>query len=187
MRKTNIWAALLGAAAVVTFGCYRAARPMNRPDAQGNAAPIKDVATVAHAREIPLLEPYDAVNHLYRNAKSSLPTSVRLAILDTADWVAIWKRIVGNSSPALVIGDVVVVGPAHEVGMRPPSQRNFKGDVRGFDVRTGKLLWTFHTIPEAGELGYDTWLDGSAERTGNAGVWAAMTADAELGYIYLPT
>ncbi len=97
------------------------------------------------------------------------------------------KSSIGNSSPALVIGDVVVVGPAHEVGMRPPSQRNLKGDVRGFDVHTGKLLWTFHTIPEAGEAGYETWLDGSAERTGNAGVWAAMTADEELGYIYLPT
>ena len=52
--------------------------------------------------EIPL-EPYDAVDHLYRNAKSSLPTSVRLAILDTADWTAIWKRIVGNSSVAPVM------------------------------------------------------------------------------------
>ena len=102
MQKANIWAALLGAAAVLTFGCYRAARPTNRPDAQGNAAPIKDIATIAHAREIPQLEPYDAVDHLYRNAKSSLPTSVRLAILDTADWVAIWKRIVGNSSTAPV-------------------------------------------------------------------------------------
>lgn len=102
MRKTNIWAALLGAATVLTFGCYRAAHPTNRPDAQGNAAPIKDIATVAHARDIPQLEPYDAVDHLYRNAKSSLPTSVRLAILDTADWVAIWKRIVGNSSVAPV-------------------------------------------------------------------------------------
>jgi quinoprotein glucose dehydrogenase len=97
------------------------------------------------------------------------------------------KSSIGNSSPALIIGDVVVVGPAHEVGMRPPSQRNLKGDVRGYDVHTGKLLWTFHTIPEAGEAGYETWLDGSAERTGNAGVWAAMTADEELGYIYLPT
>jgi quinoprotein glucose dehydrogenase len=94
---------------------------------------------------------------------------------------------IGSSSPALVVGDVVIVGPAHEVGMRPPSSSNLKGDVRGYDVRTGRLLWTFHTIPERGELGYDTWLDGSAERAGNAGVWAPMTADAELGYVYLPT
>lgn len=94
---------------------------------------------------------------------------------------------IGNSSPAIVVGDVVIVGPAHEVGMRPPSRDNFRGDVRGFDVRTGKLLWTFHTIPMRGEPGYETWLDGSAERTGNAGVWAPMTADEELGYVYLPT
>jgi len=102
MRKTIIGAAMLGAVAVFSYGCYRAVHPTNRPDALGNAAPIKDVATVAHAREIPQLEPYDAVDHLYRNAKSSLPTSVRLAILDTADWTAIWKRIVGPASQAPV-------------------------------------------------------------------------------------
>jgi quinoprotein glucose dehydrogenase len=54
------------------------------------------------------------------------------------------KSSIGNSSPALVVGDVVIVGPAHEVGMRPPSKANLKGDVRGYDVRSGKLLWTFH-------------------------------------------
>jgi glucose dehydrogenase len=93
---------------------------------------------------------------------------------------------IGNSSPALVVGDVVVVGPAHDVAMRPPSKANLKGDVRGYDVRTGKLLWTFHTIPASGEAGYETWLEGSAEYTGNAGVWAAMAADPELGFVYLP-
>ena len=60
------------------------------------------MATETHARDVSTIEPYDAVDHLYRNAKSQLPTSVRLAILDTADWAAIWKRIVGNSSPAPV-------------------------------------------------------------------------------------
>lgn len=101
MRKTNVVAALLGAATVLTFGC-QAARPSTKPDKLGNAAPIKDVATEDHAREISTLEPYDAVDHLYRNAKSQLPNSIRLAVLDTADWAAIWKRIVGNSSPAPV-------------------------------------------------------------------------------------
>ncbi|HZF32143.1 MAG TPA: pyrroloquinoline quinone-dependent dehydrogenase [Gammaproteobacteria bacterium] len=96
------------------------------------------------------------------------------------------KRSIGNSSPALVIGDVVVVGPAHDVAMRPRDKENIKGDVRGFDARTGKLLWTFHTIPAKGEPGYETWLDGSAEYTGNAGVWARMSADTELGLVYLP-
>jgi len=96
------------------------------------------------------------------------------------------KTSIGNSSPALVIGDVVIVGPAHDVGMRPPSKQNLKGDVRGYDARTGKLKWTFHTIPAKGEPGYETWLNGSAETASNAGVWAPMSADAELGFVYLP-
>jgi glucose dehydrogenase len=96
------------------------------------------------------------------------------------------KSSIGNSSPALVVGDTIVVGPAHDVAMRPPSKANIKGDVRGYDARTGRLLWTFHTIPEPGEPGYETWLEGSAEYTGNAGVWAPMSADPELGLVYLP-
>ncbi len=93
----------------------------------------------------------------------------------------------GSSSPPLVVGDVVVVGPAGGVGARPNAKTQAKLDVRGFDVRTGRLLWTFHTIPEKGEFGYDTWLTpGSAEYTGNAGVWGPMSADPELGLVYLP-
>ena len=93
---------------------------------------------------------------------------------------------IGASSPPVVIGDVIVVGSAQKVGTNPPSYRNSKGDVRGFDVRTGELLWTFHTVPEPGEFGYDTWEAGSAEYTGNAGIWAPFSADPELGYVYLP-
>jgi quinoprotein glucose dehydrogenase len=93
----------------------------------------------------------------------------------------------GSSSPAIVVGDVVVVGPAGGVGARMKSKAQAKLDVRGFDARSGKLLWTFHTIPEKGELGYDTWLTpGSAEYTGNAGVWGPMAADPVLGMVYLP-
>lgn len=93
---------------------------------------------------------------------------------------------IGSSSPPVIVGDVVVVGSAQEVGMSPDSMRNIKGDVRGFDARTGELLWTFHTIPAPGEFGYETWEDGSAEYTGNAGVWAPFSADPALGYVYLP-
>ncbi len=100
------------------------------------------------------------------------------------DMSAIGK--IGNTSPAMVVGDVVVVGSAQEMGMNPSSYRNVKGDVRGFDARTGELLWTFHTIPEPGEFGYETWEEGSAAYTGNAGVWAPFAADLELGYVYLP-
>lgn len=93
----------------------------------------------------------------------------------------------GSTSPPLVVGDVVVVGPAGGVGARPNAKAQVKLDVRGFDARSGKLLWTFHTIPEKGEFGYDTWLTpGSAEYTGNGGVWGPMSADPELGLVYLP-
>lgn len=98
MRKTVIIAAALGAAALVSYGCYYT-HPSHVPDEHGNAAPIKQVATVEHANDIHL-EPYESVDHLYKNAKSQLATGVRLAVLDTADWDAIWHRIVGSSSTA---------------------------------------------------------------------------------------
>jgi glucose dehydrogenase len=93
----------------------------------------------------------------------------------------------GSSSPPLVWGEVGVVGPGGGVGARPNAKSQVKLDVRGFDARTGRLLWTFHTIPEKGEFGYDTWLTpGSAEYTGNAGAWGPLSADPELGLVYLP-
>ena len=93
---------------------------------------------------------------------------------------------IGSSMPPFVMNDVVVVGPAHRVGMRPRSKTNVVGDVRGYDALTGEHLWTFHTIPERGEVGYETWLDSGVEFTGNAGVWAQMSGDPELGHVYLP-
>jgi quinoprotein glucose dehydrogenase len=59
-------------------------------------------------------------------------------------------------------------------------------DVRGFDIFTGKLLWTFHILPAKGEAGYETWGKGSAEYVGNMAAWASMTADEQLGYVYIP-
>lgn len=96
------------------------------------------------------------------------------------------KLDIGLNAPPLVVGNVIVVGSAHAVSFRPRSMRNVKGDVRGFDARTGELLWTFHTIPETDEPGYETWHDNSAEYTGNASVWAPMSADEKLGLVYLP-
>ncbi len=93
---------------------------------------------------------------------------------------------IGISAPPLVMNDVIVVGAAHSTGGRPRSKSNVKGDVRGFDVHTGELLWTFHTIPERGEIGYETWLDEGVEFTGNSGVWAPISGDPELGLVYLP-
>jgi quinoprotein glucose dehydrogenase len=93
---------------------------------------------------------------------------------------------IGASSPPLVFENVVVVGPALREGARPVSMKNVPGRVLAFDVKTGALKWRFNTIPVNGEFGYDTWLDGSAEYTGNTGVWAPMSLDAKRGYLYLP-
>lgn len=94
--------------------------------------------------------------------------------------------MIGNSSPPVIANGVIVVGPAFLTGFRPPSMANVKGDVRGFDVRDGRELWTFHTIPEPGEPGGETWEDESALYTGNVGVWPPFSADEELGLVYLP-
>ena len=94
---------------------------------------------------------------------------------------------VGLNATPLVAGDVVVVGAAHFAATSPNTRPTAKGFVRGFDVKTGKRLWIFHTLPVKGEFGYETWLDGSAEKNGNVGVWAQMSADLELGLVYVPT
>ena len=94
--------------------------------------------------------------------------------------------IIGSSSPPVIARGVVVVGAALEVGSRPPSPENVPGHVRGFDVRTGEQRWIFHTIPEPGEFGNETWEGESWSYTGNAAVWAPFSVDEELGYVYLP-
>jgi quinoprotein glucose dehydrogenase len=93
---------------------------------------------------------------------------------------------IGSSSPPVIVGDVIVVGPAFAPGFRPPAKENSRGDIVGYDARTGKKLWTFATIPGPGEPGIETWENESWRYTGNAGVWAPFTADPALGYIYLP-
>jgi quinoprotein glucose dehydrogenase len=93
---------------------------------------------------------------------------------------------VGLHATPLVAGNTVIVGAAHLTGSAPKSKKNLKGYVRGFDVKTGKRLWIFHTIPRAGEFGYDTWANDSADYTGNTGVWAQISVDEDLGMAYLP-
>jgi quinoprotein glucose dehydrogenase len=93
---------------------------------------------------------------------------------------------VGLHATPVVAGDTVIVGAAHRSGGVPRSKTNVKGYVRGFDVKTGKRLWIFHTIPRPGEFGYNTWEKDSADYTGNAGVWGQISVDEELGMVYLP-
>jgi len=91
---------------------------------------------------------------------------------------------VGSSSPPTVVGDVVIAQVISEI--TAPNKEAVPCHIRGYDVRTGKLLWTFHTIPQAEEFGNETWENDSWSYTGNTGVWSMMSADLELGYIYLP-
>jgi quinoprotein glucose dehydrogenase len=124
------------------------------------------------------------------NAKSGKPVAQfgENGVLDL--WNGLDREVapseIGSSSPPMIVGDVVVVGAALQGGTAPRSKTNVPGYVRGYDVRTGRLLWTFHTIPQRGEFGNDTWGADSWQYTGNTAVWAPMSADLELGYVYLP-
>jgi len=93
---------------------------------------------------------------------------------------------IGLNTGPIVARDVVLVGAAHRAGNAPRSKANAKGYVRAFDVRTGKRVWIFHTIPTPGEFGNDTWEKDSWSYSGNTGVWAPFSVDEELGMVYLP-
>ena len=105
------------------------------------------------------------------------------------------RKLVNCSAPPTIIGNVAVVG--NQIADGPPGRSERSGgpkwkenwpvgDVRGYDVRTGKRIWTFHTVPQEGEFGNDTWEGDSWKWMGNTNVWSMMSADEELGYVYLP-
>jgi glucose dehydrogenase len=93
---------------------------------------------------------------------------------------------IGLHSTPLVVKDVVIVGSSFKEGMTVHTHNNTKGLVRAFDVKTGRLLWTFNTIPRPGEFGNDTWENESWATNGNTGVWTQMTVDEDAGLVYLP-
>lgn len=88
----------------------------------------------------------------------------------------------GMTSPPLVWKDLVITGAA--VQEFPP--KGVAGDVRAWDARTGKLVWTFHSVPRKGEPGYETWEPGSAERRSGVNAWGILTADEARGILYIP-
>jgi quinoprotein glucose dehydrogenase len=100
-------------------------------------------------------------------------------------------RYFGFAGP-LVVGDVIVVGgngggkSGEGYGDDGFEARARPEDIRGYDVRTGKQLWTFHVLPQKGERGAETWEKGSGEFVGNMAAWASLTADEDLGYVYVP-
>jgi glucose dehydrogenase len=93
---------------------------------------------------------------------------------------------IGIHAAPTVVGDVVIVGSSMREGATVPTHNNTKGLVRAFDVKTGKQLWRFNTIPRPGEFGNETWENGSWATNGNTGVWAHITVDEELGLVYIP-
>ena len=92
------------------------------------------------------------------------------------------KQSIVLTSPGVIYKDLLIVG-----GRTPEALPSPAGDVRAFDVRTGKLRWRFHTIPRPGEFGYETWPKGAWTYTGSANNWAGMAVDAKRGIVYVPT
>ena len=94
------------------------------------------------------------------------------------------NRNMNWTAPVTVVADTIVIGGT--VFDFPLRNNNPPGDVRGFDVRTGRLKWTFHAVPREGEPYIETWENESWRKMGNTNVWSMMSADQELGYVYLP-
>jgi len=104
-------------------------------------------------------------------------------LLDGLQWPVNPKHYT-NTSPPLVYRDLVIVG--NGVADRLIYRHDPPGDVRAYDARTGRLVWSFHTVPRDGERGSDTWGNGSNHYTGHTNVWAPMTVDERRGLLYLP-
>jgi quinoprotein glucose dehydrogenase len=93
---------------------------------------------------------------------------------------------IGLHSTATIVKDVVLIDSSFKEGLTVKTHNNTKGLARAFDVRTGKQLWQFNTIPRPGEFGSDSWENDSWAVNGNTGVWTGITADEDLGLVYLP-
>lgn len=92
------------------------------------------------------------------------------------------EQVIYLTSPAVIYKDLVIVG-----GRESETLPAAYGDIRAYEVRTGKLRWRFHTIPRPGEPGYDTWPKDSWKSSGAANNWMGMTLDPKTGIIYVPT
>ena len=122
------------------------------------------------------------------DAKTGTPVSTfgSNGIVDLSEGLvwAINKKHYTNTSPPVIYKDLIIVG--NGVGDRLTYKNDPPGDVRAFSARTGKLMWTFHTIPQRGEFGNNTWDNGSWQFTGHTNVWAPMSLDEARGLLYLP-
>jgi quinoprotein glucose dehydrogenase len=122
------------------------------------------------------------------DAKSGHPVAAfgdhgSINLLDGLQWPIDPKHYT-NTSPPVIFGDLVIVG--NGVADRLIYRQDPPGDVRAFDARTGRQVWTFHTVPREGEPGSETWEGNSHRYTGHTNVWAPMTLDEHRGLLYLP-
>lgn len=124
-----------------------------------------------------------SVDQGFANGRVDLTDGIPRATRDELDWQG--AQPLGAVSPPIVVGDILVVSQI--TSNRPRFKERPPLWIRGYDIPTGKLVWTFHTIPLQGEFGNDTWEEDSWRTAGNGGVWSMMSADLELGYVYLPT
>jgi quinoprotein glucose dehydrogenase len=108
------------------------------------------------------------------------------AVVGKGTQIDLEKGEIGLHSTPTVAKDVILVGSSFREGLTVKTHNNTKGLVRAWDAKSGKLLWTFNTIPRPGEFGNDTWEKESWATNGNTGVWTQITVDEELGLVYLP-
>jgi glucose dehydrogenase len=107
-------------------------------------------------------------------------------VFGTGEQIDLETGEIGLHSTPTVVKDVILVGSSMQEGAVVPTHNNTKGLVRAFDVRTGRMLWRYDTIPKPGEFGNDTWEKDSWAVNGNTGVWTQITVDEDLGLVYLP-
>ena len=108
------------------------------------------------------------------------------AVKGRGEQINLERGEIGLHATPAIVKDVAIIGSSFREGATVETHNNTKGLVRAFDVRTGKLLWTFNTIPRPGEFGNETWENESWAENGNVGVWTQITVDEELGLVYLP-
>ena len=107
-------------------------------------------------------------------------------VVGTGQQIDLEAGEIGLHATPTVVKDIVLIGSAMKEGMTVRTSNNTKGLARAFDARTGKMMWSFQTIPRPGEEGGDTWLNNSWAINGNTGVWTQITVDETLGLVYLP-
>jgi len=106
---------------------------------------------------------------------------------DPYEGIPLERGYITSSSPPIVVNGVVIVGNSAEQGYHQSRIENVPGDILGYDAETGEFLWKFNILPRPGEYGHETWENDSWQYTGDISSWAPISADPELGIVYIPT